>query len=171
MVMILELPNEILCLILTFVPPQSGKRFLSSCHKLYQLKYDQLFWRDFARHLGIIYRDPQQSWWDLYATGDIFNICKHLHDARLMTSLIWKSDIFWKSLTTKCCEQQQQASGLCLYPYCQFVGKIHDTHESSSTLVFTRMMYPQVVEMPSFHLNSIQVIFVIITIRLVIHMY
>ncbi|CDH54942.1 hypothetical protein RO3G_01369 [Lichtheimia corymbifera JMRC:FSU:9682] len=122
MVMILELPNEILCLILTFVPPSSGKRFLSCCHKLYQLKHDQLFWRDFARHLGIIYRDPQQTWWDLYATGDVFNICKHLHNARLMASLIWKSDIFWKSLTTKCCQQQQQASGLCLYPYCDFVG-------------------------------------------------
>ncbi|KAI7879449.1 hypothetical protein K492DRAFT_163763 [Lichtheimia hyalospora FSU 10163] len=126
--MILELPNEILCLILTFVPPQSGKRFLRCCHKLYQLKYDELFWRDFARHWGIIYRDPQQTWWDLYATGDVFNICKHLHDARLMTSLIGKSDIFWKSLTTKCCQQQQQqATGLCLYPYCQFAEQ-HPGH-------------------------------------------
>ena len=140
----LELPNEILWCILHFVPPRDSLVFLKTCKPLYQLKNDELFWREFARHYGIIYLHPNQTWWQLYVSGDLKKTCSHIHSSyRNLNNQIIKQDkcdLFWNTLLlmsangsgndsndnqeqrkNNCC-QEQQINGICLYPNCHFKG-------------------------------------------------
>ncbi|KAI7859708.1 hypothetical protein BDC45DRAFT_222368 [Circinella umbellata] len=140
----LELPNEILWCILHFVPPQDSLVFLKTCKSLYQLKSDELFWRELARHNGIIYLHPNQTWWQLYVSGDLKKTCSHIHSSyRSLNDQIIKQDkcdLFWNTLLhisadnsgngsnhhqeqkkSICC-REQKINGLCLYPNCHFKG-------------------------------------------------
>ncbi|KAI9497566.1 hypothetical protein BDB00DRAFT_756131 [Zychaea mexicana] len=113
--LLLDLPNEILWCILRFVPPRDSLRLLRTCKSLFQLKGDERFWRELcARQYGIAYLHPNQTWWQLYVSGDLANTCPHIHNRAL-----YNNDQHNKG---KCLHCQQKPGAMCLHPDCQFVG-------------------------------------------------
>ncbi|KAI8141425.1 hypothetical protein BJV82DRAFT_175932 [Fennellomyces sp. T-0311] len=120
--MLLLLPNEILWCILRFVPPRDSLSLLGTCKTLSQIRYDESFWREYARQFGIAYLHPRQTWWQLYASGDLHKTCPHIHDRELIDhSLSQKIMLLWQALLTgRCCDAT--VSGICLHPACDFMG-------------------------------------------------
>ncbi|KAI9251027.1 hypothetical protein BDA99DRAFT_522475 [Phascolomyces articulosus] len=106
--LLLELPNEILWTILHFVPPRDSLCLLKTCKSLYQLKQDELFWREFARQYGMIYLHPHQTWWQFYISGDLKKTCPHIHDRFFMETLTKKAMVFWNTLLSFSSSFQQQ---------------------------------------------------------------
>lgn len=74
------LPNEIILLILIHLNRNDLISFTSTCYSFYNLKQDELFWRDLIqRKFQIGYCDPNQSWWNLLISGDASQMCSHIN--------------------------------------------------------------------------------------------
>ncbi|KAL7328006.1 hypothetical protein PS15p_206348 [Mucor circinelloides] len=125
--MLNRLPYEIVLLILVRLNNRKDLfSILGSCRSLYGLIQDDSFWRDLVRRrYGIKYNIQQQSWWQLYISGDASQMCCHLqnYDVR---SLQIKRDLLWNSiqnLNGVCCRNVQfDQYGLCMESQCEFIG-------------------------------------------------
>lgn len=125
-----QLPNEIIMLILTKLNRRKHVfSFLSTCHLFYSLIKDDSFWRDFnARKYGIHYRDPNYSWWQLFASNHASKMCCHINleyaNQILLESkrqLLWQT--FCQDTNELCCGNVQFDNyGICMEPNCQFIG-------------------------------------------------
>ncbi|KAI8643127.1 hypothetical protein BD408DRAFT_342996 [Parasitella parasitica] len=102
--------------------------FLGTYRGFYSLIRDDSFWRDLVkRKYDIKYNinSKNQSWWELYISGDANQMCCHLQDYNAR-SLESKRKLLWESiqnLNRLCCRSVQfEQYGLCMEPQCEFVG-------------------------------------------------
>ncbi|KAI9314123.1 hypothetical protein BX666DRAFT_503286 [Dichotomocladium elegans] len=127
---LLNLPAEILLIIFYYLTPRSICRLLSVCRTFGMLRHNEQLWQELARRHGIIYRHPRQKWWELFATGDLFTICPHIHDRQLLASLKDTSLVFWqRAMESSCCDRQER--GMCLEPGCHFIGHLREHYHAT----------------------------------------
>lgn len=73
------LPNEIILLVFIHLESKDLIQFTSTSYSFYFLRFDELFWRDLIqRKFKIGYCDPNQTWWNLLISGDVYKMCHHI---------------------------------------------------------------------------------------------